>query len=137
MGLLSVFALNDLLRAAVSSRKIGIEMYPLLLSAYFVIILTQNLVARYRLEFTSVAISVIYVVAAFLCIIFGFMKKFAYLRRFGLGLAVVSVIKLFLVDLSFSSGNKIFSYFALGFTLIAISFVYQYFSKRLEAKFDE
>jgi uncharacterized membrane protein len=41
--------------------------------------------------------------------------------------------KLFLLDLSIlSEGYRIISYFAFGIVLIAISFVYQYFSKRLE-----
>jgi hypothetical protein len=33
-----------------------------------------------------------------------------------------------------TSGYRVVSYFALGTTLIAISFLYQYFSKRLELK---
>jgi uncharacterized membrane protein len=57
------------------------------------------------------------------------------IRRFGLGLSFMAVAKLFLFVLSFlSEGYRIISYFAFGFVLIAISFVYQYFNKRLEVK---
>ena len=64
---------------------------------------------------------------------FGFARRYVFIRRFGLGMAALSVVKLFLVDLaSLTEGYRILSYFALGVTLIAISFVYQFFSKRLE-----
>jgi len=61
------------------------------------------------------------------------VKRYSFIRRFGLGLAILAVIKLFIIDLfSLTQGFRIVSYFALGITLLAISFVYQYFSKRLE-----
>jgi uncharacterized membrane protein len=57
------------------------------------------------------------------------------MRKFGLGLAISAVVKLFIIDLShLTSGYRIVSYFALGITLVAISFVYQYFNKRLDIK---
>ncbi len=80
-------------------------------------------------------ISIIYAVTAFVWIVLGFVKRFTLIRKFGLGLSIFSVVKLFLLDLSdLTEGNRIVSYFALGISLIAISFVYQYFSKRLEIK---
>jgi len=44
----------------VIDHKLGIEWYPLAISLYFVIILTQNLITQYRLEFSNAAISIIY-----------------------------------------------------------------------------
>ena len=135
LGLLSVLAVRDLMRIIVMERKIGVEWYPLVISGYFVIILTQNLVVHFNLSFASAAISIIYVLAALAWTIFGFIRRYAFMRRFGLGLAILSVVKLFLIDLaSLTQGYQILSYFVLGMTLIAISFVYQYFNKQLELK---
>jgi len=114
-------------------RKLGVEWYPLLVSGYFVIILTQNLITQYNLSFASAWISIIYVLTALAWIVFGFIKRYSFIRKFGLGLALLSVVKLFLIDLaSLTTGYRIVTYFSLGATLIVISFVYQYFSKRLE-----
>jgi uncharacterized membrane protein len=133
--LLSILALRDVMRIIVTDRKRGIEWLPLVVSGYFILLLTQSLIAQYNLRFSSAVISVIYVLTALAWIIFGFTRRFTFIRRFGLVLAIFAVIKLFLVDLSgLTQGYRIISYFALGITLIAISFVYQYFSKRLELK---
>jgi hypothetical protein len=133
--LLSVLAMRDMMMIIVTQRKKGIEWMPPLVSGYFVIILTQNLIAQFNLNFSSAAISVIYVLTSLAWIIYGFTRRFAFIRRFGLALAIFAVIKLFLIDLTnLTQGYRIVSYFALGVTLIAISFVYQYFSKRLELK---
>lgn len=135
LGILSVLAIRDLTKIVVVEHKLGVEWFPIIISGYSVIILTQNLIVHYNLSFSSVVISIIYVIAAFAWIIFGFVRRFSAVRRFGLGLSILAVIKLFLVDLfSVTKGYRILSYFALGITLIAISFVYQYFSTRLELK---
>jgi uncharacterized membrane protein len=77
-------------------------------------------------------ISIVYVLTALGWIIFGFARKYSFIRKFGLGLSILTVIKLFLIDLaSLTQGYQILSYFTLGVTLLAISFVYQYFNKRL------
>lgn len=135
ISLLSVLALRDLVKLIVMEKKLGVEWFPLIVSAYFVLILTQNLITQYHLEFSNAAISIIYVITALLWIIYGFAKRYAFLRRFGLGLSVLAVAKLFIIDLStLTKGYQIVSYFALGITLLAISFVYQYFNKKLELK---
>jgi uncharacterized membrane protein len=133
--ILSVLAIRDLMKIIVTERKKGIEWMPLVVSGYFVILLTHNLISQYNLAFSSAIISVIYVLTALAWIIYGFMRRFAFIRRFGLALAIFAVVKLFIIDLSgLTQGYRIVSYFALGITLLAISFVYQYFSKRLELK---
>jgi uncharacterized membrane protein len=138
LGVLSIFAVQDAMKIIISKQKKGIEFLPFVVSGYFVALLSQNLITQYNLSFSSAAISVIYVIAAFAFIVFGFMRRFAFTRRFGLALAIFAVAKLFLIDIaSMTQGYRILSYFALGITILAISFVYQYFSKRLEltAKF--
>jgi uncharacterized membrane protein len=135
LGLLSVLSIREIVKIIIIERKKGIEWLPLIVSGYFVIILSQNLIAQFNLSFSSAAISVIYVLAALAWIIFGFVRRFVFIRRFGLVLAIFAVVKLFLIDLAgLTQGFRILSYFALGIILIAISFVYQYFSKRLELK---
>lgn len=132
-NLLAVFAVNDLTKSFVMGEKLKVEWYPLIVSSYFVLLLTQNLTVQLGLEFSNMAISIIYAVTALLWIVFGFVRKYTFIRRFGLGLSVMSVAKLFIIDLFYlSTGNKIVAYFALGISLVAISFVYQYFSKKLE-----
>ena len=135
LGVFSVLVVRDAVKIIVTQRKKGIEWLPLIVSGYFVILLSQNLIAQYNLSFSSAAISVIYVLAALAWIIYGFVRRFTFIRRFGLALAIFAVAKLFLIDLAtLTQGYRIVTYFALGVTLIAISFVYQYFSKRLELK---
>ena len=132
-NLLAVLAVKDLTKNFVITEKLKVEWYPLIISAFFVLLLTQNLTVQYGLEFSNIAISIIYAVTALIWIVFGFIRKYTFIRRFGLGLSVMSVAKLFLIDLSYlTMGYKIVGYFALGVSLVAISFVYQYFSKKLE-----
>lgn len=133
INLLSILAVIDLLRGLVLEHELGIELYPLIVSIYFLVILTQNLTIQYELDFSNFMISIIYILLSLALIIFGFVKRYSYIRRFGLGLTCLAMAKLFLIDLSIlTMGFRIISYFAFGVILIAISFVYQYFSKRLE-----
>jgi uncharacterized membrane protein len=138
LGLLSVLAVRDLMKIIVLERTLGVEWYPLISSGYFVIILTQTLIMQYQLSFTNVIISIIYALTALAWIIYGFARRYSFIRLLGLGMAILTVIKLFLLDLaSLTQGSQIISYFALGITLLAISFVYQYFNKRLELTEEE
>jgi len=135
ISILAVLALRDLMLRLVMERKIGLEWYPLIISSFFVFILTETLIMQYNLAFTNAAISIIYVVTALSWIIFGFVKRYSFIRRFGLGLAIMALAKLFFLDLSFLTEiAKIISYFAFGITLLAISYVYQRFNKKLEIK---
>ncbi|HEY5586058.1 MAG TPA: DUF2339 domain-containing protein [Ruminiclostridium sp.] len=133
IALLSILVVRDLVVCLVMERKLGIEWYPFIISFYFVVILTQNLITQYNLGFNNAVISIIYLITSLAWITFGFIKRYAFIRRFGLGLCMLAVAKLFIVDLSFlSQGYRIVSYFVFGLTLIAISFVYQYFNKRID-----
>ena len=99
LGILSVLALRDLVKVIVLELKSGVEWFPLVISGYFVMILTQNLVVQFGLSFSSAAISIIYVLTALAWIIYGFTRRYSLIRKFGLGLAISSVVKLFLFDL--------------------------------------
>lgn len=138
VALLSVFAVYDLMQRLVLEQKIKAAWFPLAVSCYLLLILTQNLITQYHLAFSSAALSILYMVAALAWIVFGFARRYALLRRFGLALSILAVAKLFLIDLfGLTKGYQIVSYFSLGITLLIISFVYQYFSKRLERKTEE
>jgi len=135
LGILSVLSALDAMKIIVTERKKGIEWLPLVVSGYFILLLSHNLIEHFNLSFSSAVISIIYALTALAWIIFGFVRRFVFIRRFGLALAIFAVIKLFLLDLTgLTRGYRILSYFALGISLIGISFVYQYFSKRLELK---
>ena len=129
---LAILALRGLLLYFASERGMAGEWLPFGLSAYFLLLLTQSLVTQYGIAITSMVISLIYIVMAFAWIVYGFVRRFAFMRRFGLGLAVLAVAKLFLVDLpDLTEGYKMLSYFAFGITLLAISYVYQRFSRAI------
>ncbi len=135
INLLSVLAVKDILKLIVNSKKLNLEFYSIIISSYFVLTLTHNLITHYNLEFSNLIISIIYVITAVLWVILGFTKKYHFLRKFGLSLSLLAVAKLFIVDLSYlTQGYRIISYFALGISLILISYVYQYFSKVFKIK---
>lgn len=137
LGLLSVFAVRDLMKIVVMEKHLGVEWYPLVVSAYFVVLLTHNLIRQYGLYFSSTWISIIFALNALGWIIFGFAKRYSFIRLFGLGLSLLTVIKVFIIDFaSLTRGYLIISYLSLGVILVAISFVYQYFNKRLELKME-
>jgi uncharacterized membrane protein len=134
VNLLAVFAVRDLVLRLTLGKKLGVEWYPIILSAFFVFVTAQNLVAAFDLSLNSVAVTAILAATALGWIIFGFAKRYQYIRLAGLGLSFLTVIKLFVADLNFlSAGVRVVSYFMLGAALLAISFVYQYFSKKLDA----
>jgi len=83
LGVLSVLAIRDAMKIIITKRKKGIEWMPLVVSGYFVVLLSQNLVMQFNLSFSSAVISIIYATAALLWIIYGFVKRFAFIRRLG------------------------------------------------------
>jgi uncharacterized membrane protein len=134
VNLLSVFALADVLNYYFKRNSLRSEWFPFLLSCYFMVILTQQLLVLYRVPFAGMAISLVYAGLALAWCIFGFWKRFTFMRRLGLGLTLVVVCKLFIIDLwRLTEGYRIITYFVLGAVLLGISFVYQHFTKKLES----
>jgi hypothetical protein len=135
VNLLSVFALADLLNYYFKRNSLRGEWFPFLLSCYFMAILTQQLLVLYGVPFAGMAISLVYAGLALAWCIFGFWKRFTFMRRLGLGLTLAVVCKLFIIDLwRLTEGYRIITYFALGVALLGISFVYQHFTKKLEVR---
>ncbi len=116
----------------VNKGKVSREAQSILSSIFVLIVMLQILIERYDYSFNSMVISIILVLASLVLIIVGFIRRYAYQRRFGLFLNLISIIKFFLFDLTMlGKGERIISYFMLGFVLIGISYVYQHFSRKL------
>ena len=137
MGGLAFFCLYDLLKRFVARGGLRLDHMYVGIAIYILGVITQNLILQYRLDFASLWISVIYIFAALSWVIFGFAGRIVLMRRFGLALALLTVGKVFLVDLTgLTQGQRVVSLFVMGAVLVGISFVYQLFSKRLELKLE-
>lgn len=133
VNLLAVFAAYDLVTRLALGHSIGIEWIPVIVSAFFVFLLTQNLVVLLDLSLNNLILTGILAVTALGWIIFGFTRRYHYIRLCGLVLSFATTAKLFVFDLAYlTAGLRIVSYFMMGVAFLSISFVYQYFSKKLE-----
>ena len=109
-----------------------VEGLSLATSVYGLVLVTLVLMVQYEYSVTSMVLSAIGMLAAFLWITFGFVRRNRTMRLFGLVFSIFSLAKLFFVDLYFlPAGMRIVSYFIFGIIFLAISFVYQFFSRRL------
>ncbi|MDR2568696.1 MAG: DUF2339 domain-containing protein [Oscillospiraceae bacterium] len=124
---------NDLLRFLSGMRKLSLGWYPLLVSGFFVLMVSQNLVVQLSLKASSLILTLIFGLTALGWVLFGFAKRNGAARICGLSMAFFAVVKLFVLDLyGLETTGRIISYFTGGIVLLAISFSYQWFSKRLE-----
>ncbi|MDR1643599.1 MAG: DUF2339 domain-containing protein [Clostridiales bacterium] len=65
------------------------------------------------------------------CAVYGFAFKDSLMRRIGLCFALGAMVKLFLTDMANLTGlPRVLSFFAMGGALLAISYAYQFFTKR-------
>lgn len=80
----------------------------------------------------QLAISTVWLLYAAAMMIGGFVRRVRALRLVALGLAGVSVLKIFLYDLSFlTTPYRIGSFIGLGVVLLLVSYLYQRFKDRL------
>lgn len=134
---LAVFSLYDLLRHFVVMGGLNPSHVQVIVSGYALTVITQNILLHYGIAFTNIWLSVFYVLSALGFIIYGFAKKHMLMRRIGLGLALITVAKVFFLDLAgVSTQQRIISFFIMGVILMGIGYMYQYFSKRLEANIE-
>ncbi|HCL56174.1 MAG TPA: DUF2339 domain-containing protein [Spirochaetia bacterium] len=114
-----------LLKFFVEQNK-NLEFFPLTMSVIFMGIITGWLTIQFDLQNVNLILSFSYLGLAIGCIVYGFWKKFLYIRFFGLGLTLLALIKLFFYDLSYlETGGKIVAYFGFGVLLLLISYIYQ------------
>jgi hypothetical protein len=131
--IIALIALNDLINLCNKMGKINTPKV-VILSAYFLLVVTQIMMVQGNVAFNSAVISIMYAVAAFAWIIVGFRQKSKPIRQAGLFLSMAAVAKLLVVDTwGLSIEMRIISYTSLGLLLMLISLVYQRLSKRLES----
>ncbi|MCL2633868.1 MAG: DUF2339 domain-containing protein [Oscillospiraceae bacterium] len=134
VNLVSIATFGSTMHLYFKKTAMRIEWLPFLLSCWFMLVLTQNLIVIYNASFSGMTISVVYAILALAWCVFGFMKRFTFMRRLGLGLALLVTSKLFIIDLwTLTEGYRIITFFALGVALLGISFVYQQFTKRIDS----
>jgi hypothetical protein len=132
VSILSLLALKEIVNSLIAKRNFKLEVLPLVLSAYFLLLFTQTLISQFNIGFENFSISLIYLLTALLMIIYGFSKSYALLRKYSLALTILAIGKLVFLDLAgLEPFWKIISYFAFGVFLLLISLVYQYFNKTL------
>ena len=125
-NILVFLSISDMVLQLIKTKAMNIEYYPLAMVIYLLGVSTTFLTVQLNLQNINLIISIIFVVSAMGCIIFGFKKSYLLIRRFGLGLSIFATAKLFIFDLSNLAGaGRIIAYFCFGLVLIAISFIYQ------------
>lgn len=128
----SVLAAADFTGTLVKRFCAPAEGFSLTVSAVFTVLLTELLLGQFRLAFTNPLIGILYLITALGWILCGFWRRYASMRRFGLGLSFLALAKLLLIDLSgLSEGRRIIAFFAFGALMLLISFVYRHFSRRI------
>jgi len=125
-NLLIYFIGRDVLIAIIREQYKNVELYPTVLSVYLLGVLAAFLTVQFQLGDVGFVFSSVFLLVAVAYILYGFKRKYVYIRRIGLGLTLLSTGKLFLYDLAFlTDSSKIIAYFCFGLTLLGISFIYQ------------
>lgn len=126
-------ALNISELAPKFARAIG-----LVVTIYAMFSVTAVLGANKILAFTSCIISIFYLVVAVVWIIWGFLKDFPLMRRFGLALTLLASGKLFLFDFAGIDDMARTGMFILfGIILLVVSFIYAVFERKLKKQAEE
>lgn len=100
-------------------------------TSYFLFWFTHLFLVQYRLSFTNLTFSIVYIVAAAACLALGLYFRSAMTRRFALVIAGAAIFKLFVIDtFGLELVYRIVCYFVFGAVLIGMSFLYQLFYKK-------
>jgi len=127
--IIALLAINDMV-SLVSVKGAANPLKIMLLSSYFLLVITQGMMVQADVAFNSAVISIKYAVAAFAWIVIGFAIKNKPVRKAGLFLSMAAVAKLLVIDTwGLSTEMRIVSYISLGLILMLISFVYQRLSR--------
>ena len=139
-ALVSLYIFYDLfIRLSELSDGTGKKLVIIASSCYFLFWYTFLLMHQYGVAFSSISITVAYIVVAFVCIGLGLYMRSAYTRRFALVVAMLAILKLFIIDIWALDIDMIFqiiSFVAFGIMFLGMGFLYQIFYKRF-AKLDE
>lgn len=109
-------------------------VYTIIISVSSLMLITASIMYQFKVQFSNVIISTVYIAVACVLLVIGFKKNYTVVRTTGLILILCAFAKLCFIDtLHLDSTWKIASYFAFGAILICISYIYQRFSKKIEA----
>lgn len=118
--------------------EFNLNYYPVILAVYLVFMSIRGITLYLDIKFFSLLITGFIFICSILMISIGFIKGYYYLRRIGLFLILFGVLKLFVFDfIILTPINKVISYFALGISLIVVSYIYQYFDKKFTLNIQE
>ncbi|TKH45858.1 DUF2339 domain-containing protein [Paenibacillus terrae] len=131
-NVLVFFSSRDFLNALMTRHYRSTELYPVIMGVYLLGVITAFLGVQFRLGDAGLVFSLVYLLLAIVYIVYGFRQRVVYIRRFGLGLTLLSTGKLLLYDLHLlTTGSTIVAYFSFGVVLLAISYIYQKVSNRM------
>lgn len=124
---LTIYSLWKLLLRFFVKNEKNFEWFPVILTTAIVLILSVYLYEQFRFAaFSSFIITTFYFCAAVAAVLFGFARRFVYIRYYGLILCFIALGKFFIWDIrAISTPFKIAAYFSYGSLLLLISFVYQ------------
>ncbi|HBS46700.1 MAG TPA: DUF2339 domain-containing protein, partial [Paenibacillus sp.] len=84
------FSGRDLLITLLKREYKSMEIYPVFMGVYLLGIITAFLGVQLQLSDAGLIFSLVYLLIAVLFIMYGFRKRYVYIRRFGLGLTLLA-----------------------------------------------
>ena len=132
----SMYVFYDLVIKIANLAKTQSQSWVFMISAlYFLFWFTFVFLWQYRLAFTNLFVSIIYILTALLCVALGLYFRNVLTRRFALVLTGFSIFKIFVIDtMALDTISRIVNFFVFGVVLIGMSFLYQLFYKKFNKK---
>lgn len=110
-------------------------LFTMTVSLSALVLITVVATVQFGVKFSNGIISALYIAVSCIMLFVGFKRRYTVVRSGGLVLVLCAFAKLCFVDtFHLDSAWKIASYFAFGAILIAISYFYQRFSKKIESE---
>jgi len=132
--LVSMYVFYDLyIRCCEMEGGKGKKSVVIALAGYFLFWYSFILMWQFRIHFSSIAITIAYIVVAFVCIGLGLYMRSASTRRFALVVAGIAIVKLFVIDilaLNISTIAQVILFISFGVAFLGMGFLYQVFYKR-------
>ncbi len=135
VNILVIANIRELIIKYIKKNNYNLEIYPVIIGLLILFNITGVLIVQFDLGKVNLLLSFTYLFIAVASIIYGFIRKYYYVRYYGLGLTVFSLGKLLIYDLRYlETSGKIIAYFGFGIVLIVISYIYQNIKNKLDKK---